>query len=143
MGWAKKAAAEMGMFDDTSSDDELNLGYNGHGRNEWHGDDDPSHSEDETDSEGEPAQPEYHLPSDVEGGTQSAQCSPYDEDDFENGKKLCSDVKSLHQAIQLDFDELIREARARGGFKAYDDSWMPNAPHPPPKTETEEVRKIY
>ena len=131
MGWAKKAAAEMGMFDDMSSDDELNLGYNGH------------NSEDETDSEGEPAQPEHHLPSDVEGGTQSAQCSPYDEDDFESGKKLCSDVKSLHKAIQSDFDELIREARARGGFKAYDDRWMPNAPHPPPKTETEEVRKIY
>ena len=121
MGWAKKAYAEMGMFDDMSSDDELNLGVYG----EWP-EDDPSDSEEETDSEEEPVQ--------------SAQCSPYDEDDFERGKKLCSTVKSLHKAIQLDFDELIQEARCT--FKGYDDHWLPNAPHPPPKAETEEVRKV-
>ena len=139
MGWAKKAAAEMGMFDDTSSDDELNLGYNGEGRYEC-----PSYSEDETNNEGGPAHlgnmPENRS-SDLQSGIQSeGQCSPYDEDDFEKGEELCSTVEDLHKAIQLDFDELIQEAC--WSFKGYDDRWLPEDSHPPTKTETEEVRKI-
>ena len=140
MGWAKKAAAEMGMFGDTSSDDELNLGYNGAGRYEC-----PSYSEDETNNKGGPA----HLgnmpanrSSDLQSGMiqSEGQCSPYDEDDFEKGEELCSTVEDLHKAIQLDFDELIQEVACSS--EGCDYRWMPNDSHPPTKTETEEVRKI-
>ena len=77
---------------------------------------------------------------DREDDASSSEDEAFEEDDFESGKKHCSTVKSLHRAIQEDFEELIQEVKRRCGSKGYDDHWLPNPRQPPPDTETAEVR---